>query len=161
MAWTATEGSHVFRPFLADQMTQTAVFDLDTHAFKAALYGNTGTPTQNVTSVLSAYNAAASQWVTANEVFQAGQWAQAGITLVAPVINSATAGVVFWDANDVASGAAATLTNVYGALVYDDTLTTPVADQGVCFNYFGGPNSVTNGTFTISWSANGIWRATV
>lgn len=161
MTWTATEGSHVFRPFLADLVAQTAAFDLDTHTFRAALYGNTGTPTPNVTSALSAYNAGTSQWVTANEVSQAGQWATAGIALTSLVVNSATASVVFWDAADTASGSAATLANVYGVLVYDDTLTTPVADQGVCFNYLGGTNSVTNGTFTVVWNANGIWRATI
>jgi hypothetical protein len=161
MAWTATEGSHVFRPWLADSVTRTAAFDLDADTFKAALYTNTGTPTPNVTSALSAYNAGSSQWVTANEVFQAGQWAQGGIALASLSVNSATASVVFWDANDTASGSAATLAAVYGVLVYDDTLTTPVADQGVCFNYLGGTNSVTNGTFTVVWNANGIWRATI
>lgn len=161
MTWTVTEGSHVFRPFLADLVTQTAAFDLDTHTFKAALYGNTGTPTPNVISSLSAYAAATSQWVTANEVSQAVQWPVGGVALTSVVVNSASPGVVFWDAADTASGSAATLSNVYGVLVYDDTLTTPVADQGVCFNFLGGPNSVTNGTFTVVWNANGIWRATI
>lgn len=159
MAWTGTEGSHVFRPFLADAVGNTTAFDLDADTFKAALYGNTGTPTPNVTSALSAYNTG--QWVTGNEVTSGGAWAAGGVALSSVVINSATNGVVFWDANDVASGASATLSNVYGVLVYDDTLTTPVADQGVCFNYLGGANSVVAGTFTVVWSANGIWRATV
>jgi hypothetical protein len=66
-----------------------------------------------------------------------------------------------WDASDTASGATATLSNVYGVLVYDDTLTTPVADQGVCFNYLGGANSVVSGTFTVVWNANGLFRITV
>lgn len=161
MAWTATEGSHIFRPFLADAVARTAAFDLDADAFKAALYTNTGTPTPNVTSALSGYAAATSQWVVGNEVSQAGQWAAGGVALAGVTVNSATANVVFFDANDTASGAAATLANVYGVLVYDDTLTTPVADQGVSFNYLGGVNSVTNGTFTVVWNANGIWRATV
>ena len=43
----------------------------------------------------------------------------------------------------------------------DDTLTTPVADQGVCYNYLGGANSVVNGTFTVVWHANGIFRITL
>jgi hypothetical protein len=50
---------------------------------------------------------------------------------------------------------------VFGCLVYDDTITTPVADQGLCFNYFGGTQSVTAGTFTVVWSASGIFRITV
>ena len=55
-----------------------------------------------------------------------------------------------------------TLANVYGCLCYDDSITAgTVADQGVCYNYFGGVNQVTAGTFTIIWSANGIARFTV
>ena len=54
-----------------------------------------------------------------------------------------------------------TLTNAYGCLVYSDTRTTPVADQGICFNYFGGANSVTSGTFTIVWNASGILALTL
>jgi hypothetical protein len=50
---------------------------------------------------------------------------------------------------------------VYGCLIYNDTKTTPVADQGVNFTYFGGTNSVTDGTLTIAWNASGIFRITV
>lgn len=152
--------SHVFRPFLADVMGNVTAFDLDADTFKAALYNNTTTPSTNVTSALSAYNAGSSQWVTANEVSQAVQYPAGGVALTSVVLDSASAGVVFWDAADVASGSAATLANVYGVLVYD-TAALAVTNQGVCFNYLGGPNSVTNGTLTVVWNANGIWRATV
>lgn len=156
MPWT---NSKMFRAAVADVFDNTTALDLGADVPKAALYGTTPTPDQNVTSANSAYNVA--QWVTANEVFQAGQWAQGGVALAGTVLNSGSAGVVFYDANDTASGAAATLAGVFGCLVYDDTLTTPVADQGICFNYFGGSQSVTAGTFTIVWNANGIWRATL
>lgn len=158
MAWT---NSKMFRPFLADVVDNTTAFDLGADSCKVALFNNTPTPDNDVTSALSAYNAATSQWVTANEVYEAGQWAQGGVALTSQVVNSATADVVFFDAADTASGSAADLANVYGCQVYDDTLTTPVADQGICYNYFGGANSVVNGTFTVVWSANGIWRATL
>ena len=81
MAWTGTEGSHVFRPFLADVLGNTTAFDLDADTFKAALYGNTGTPTPNVTSALSAYAASTSQWVTANEVTSSSAWPTGGVAL--------------------------------------------------------------------------------
>lgn len=158
MAWTA---SRIFRAFLADVVANTAQFDLDADVFKAALYTNAITPNADVTSALSAYNAATSQWLTASEQFEAGQWAQGGQALSGLSVNSGTAGVVFWDATDVSSGTTADLANVYGCLVYDDTLAAPVADQGVCYNYFGGANSVVNGTFTVVWSVNGIWRITL
>ncbi len=156
MAWT---NSRMFRATFADVWDNTMAMDLGTDVPKSALFNNTITPDQNVASASTAYNVA--QWATAQEVFQAGQWAQGGIALAGTSLNSGTSGVVFYDANDTASGAAATLTNATGTLVYDDTLTTPVADQGICYNYFGGPNSVTNGTFTVVWHVNGIWRASL
>lgn len=156
MAWSA---SAIFRAGLADQLGNVAAFDLDADSFKVALYNNTITPDNDVTSANSAYNVG--QWATAQEVFEAGQWAQAGVVLAGQSLNSATADVVFFDANDTASGSAATLANVYGCLVYDDTLAAPVADQGLCFNFFGGANSVTNGTLTVVWAANGILRYTL
>jgi len=125
------------------------------------LYTNAITPDQNTTAALSAYNATSSQWLTANEQYETGQWAQGGVTLSSVVVDVATAGVVMFDAADTASGSAADLAGVYGCLVYDDTLTTPVADQGVCYNYFGGSNTVVNGTFTVVWSASGIMRFTL
>lgn len=157
MAWA---NSKIFRQFLADAVLNVAAFDLDSDTFKVALYDNDITPDNDVTAANSAYNVG--QWVTTgNEVFEAGQWAQGGVTLTTPAINVGTADVVFWDAADTASGSAADLANVYGCLVYDDTLTTPVADQGICYNYFGGANSVVNGTFTVVWNSAGIWRITL
>lgn len=156
MAWT---DSRVFRPFVADVLGNVAAFDLDSDVPRAALYNNTGTPDNDVTSANSAYNVG--QWVTANEVSQAGQWAAGGVALSGITLNSASADTVFLDAADTASGSAATLANVFGCLVYDDTLTTPVADQGISYNYFGGTNSVTNGTFTVVWNSNGIIRFTL
>jgi hypothetical protein len=159
MAWA---NSKIFRQTLGDFFVRTTSFamDFDADSFKVALYDNDITPDNDVTAANSAYNVG--QWVTTgNEVFEAGQWAQGGVALTSTALNVGTADVVFFDAADAASGSAADLANVYGCLVYDDTLTTPVADQGVCYNYFGGANSVVNGTFTVQWAANGIWRITL
>lgn len=151
MAWT---NSKVFGAFLEDSLARTAALDLNSDTFRVALYGNI-TPDNTVSAALSAYNAATSQWVTANEIWQTGQWAQAGPTL-SGVSYSRSGAVVTWDAADNASGSAATLTGVYGCLVYDDTIATPVSKQGVCYNYFGGVATVTAGTFTVVWNASGI-----
>lgn len=155
MAWTNSE---IFRPFMSDVLLNVAAFDLDSDTFKAALFDNDITPDNDVTAANSAFGAG--QWVSAsNEVFEAVEWPTGGRPLVSPTVNSGTADTVFFDASDTASaGATADLANVYGVLVYDDTLTTPVADQGVCYNYLGGANSVVNGTFTILWNSNGIFR---
>lgn len=160
MAWTA---SAIFRPFVADILSNTQAFDLDVDSVKAALWQDTITPNNDVASAASAY--AGGVWVSAtNEVYQAGQWAQAGVALASQTVNSASADVVFFDAADTASGTAFTTQNsaasavpAYGVLVYDDT----VSDMGICYNYLGGPNSVTTGTFTVVWHANGILRFTL
>jgi len=160
MAWS---NSRIFRSFVEDLLINTGLTTfggLDADTVKVALYNNTITPDNDVSNTLSAYNASTSQWVTANEVFQAGQWAQAGVALTSQTVNAGTADVVFFDAADTASGSAATLSDVHGCLVYDDTVTS-VADRGICYNYFGGANSVTNGTFTVVWNANGIFRITL
>jgi hypothetical protein len=162
MTWSTSE---IFRQFVEDTLENLVPFDLGSDVPKVALYDNSITPAQDVTAAASAYGGGV--WVTTGgptgpaQVFEAGQWAQGGVALAGFDINAATAGVVFYDANDTASAAAADLSNVTGCLVYDDTVTTPVADQGICYNYFSGQNSVVNGTFTVVWNANGIFRLTL
>lgn len=159
MTWTATEGSHVFRQYAADIIANTTAMDFDTDTVHCALFGNGGTPDRNVTAANSAYNVA--QWVTANEKFEAGQWAQGGVALAGKTIGVGTANEVRCDATDPQSGTAADITAAFGDLIYDQSLATPVDDQGFCFNYFGGSNSVVNGTFTVVFAANGIFVVTV
>jgi|SRR5215831_4768187 len=163
MAWA---GSSIFRSLVDDVIENTTAVDLSQSSAdvpKVALYNNSITPDNDDTSAHNAYNGAGGQWVnTSNEVFQAGQWAQGGIALSSIAMHGAdTADNVWYDAADTASGTAATLASVFGCLVYDDTITTPVADCGICYNYFGGTQSVTNGQFTVVWHVNGIWRITV
>ena len=97
-----------------------------------------------------------------SQVYQAVQWPQAGIALATGSTTAATggAGIAMFDAADLASGTACTISNAYGCFVYNDSITGPVSKQGVCFNNFGTGAAVTNGTFTIQWSANGVWRVT-
>jgi hypothetical protein len=154
MAWS---NSKIFMAYLEDSFENTAALDLNSDTFKAALYNNSITPDQTVASASTAYNTG--QWALANEVSEAGQWAAGGVALSS--VTSAFASNVFtFDAADTASGTAADLANVHGVLVYDDTIATPVADQGVCYNYLGGANSVVNGTFTVVWNASGIFAIT-
>lgn len=156
MAWT---NSRFFRATYADVFDNTTAVDLGTDVPKVALYNGTITPGQDVTSANTAYNVG--QWATAQEVFQAGQWAQGGVAVTGTSLNSATAGVVFYDTNDTASASAFTGANINGCLVYDDTLAAVVVDQGLSYHYFGGANGITTGTFTVIWNANGHWRATL
>ncbi len=153
MAWT---NSKIFRITLANALGNVTALDLDADSFKLANFNNSITPDQNVTAANTAYNVG--QWATANEVSQSGHWAAGGIVIGSTVLDTSTNGIVMFDGADVASGSAATLSNVYGGLVYDDTLTTPVADQGLCYLYYGGAASVTNGTLTVQFASTGIAR---
>jgi hypothetical protein len=67
-----------------------------------------------------------------------------------------------FDAADLTGAATITITDANGCLVYDDTITAgTVADQGVSYHWFGGAQSVTAGTFSVIWHANGINRYTL
>lgn len=156
MAWA---NSKIFRAYLADSLNRTAPLDLNADSLKTALFNNSVTPDQNAAAASTAYNTGT--WLVANEVSHVGQWAVGGVALASVSVDVGTAGVVFLDAADTASGSAATLTAFFGCLNYDDTVTTPVADQGVCYNYFGGTQSVTAGTATIVWNVLGIKRWTL
>lgn len=152
MAWS---NSKVFVAFLDAALANAQAFDLSgtgVDTFKAALYDNDITPDNTVAIANTAYNAG--QWTAAgNEVADGTEWDAAGEPLVSPAL-TITTGTLKWDANDTASGGtSATLASVHGCLVYDDT----VSDYGICYNYFGGAQSVTDGTFTIIWSSNGIF----
>jgi hypothetical protein len=153
MAWT---NSKIFVSFIEDALENTAALDLNSDTFKAALYDNDITPDQTAATANTLYNAG--QWTAAgNEVADGTEWDAGGEPLTG-VTFAPTANVLKFDATDTPSGGtSATLANVFGCLVYDDT----VLDQGVCYNYFGGTNSVTDGTFTIIWNAAGIFTLTL
>lgn len=149
MSWA---NSKVFVAFPTEAFKNTTAYDLDTDTFKAALYNDAITPDQTVSQANTAYNVG--QWANTNEVTSTGEWDAGGVALTTPAISNDTTTTVKWDAVDTASAAGATLSATYGTLVYD----TSVSSYGICYNYFGGPNSVTNGTFTIVWNTNGIMR---
>lgn len=150
--------SKVFTVVVRDAFNNTASHnpDLDADSIKITLYGNSGTPDQTVADTLTGYNQAASQWVTANEVTATG-WPAGGLALAS--VTSAASGTTYtFDAADKAGGATDTVTNAYGCLIYDDTITTK---DGICYLAFGGANSVTSGTFTVVFSASGIFTVAV
>lgn len=157
MAWA---NSKMFQRFLTNMIGNVLAIDYDADTFKIALYNNSITPDNDVsTDVLTGYNGAASQWVTANEVIDSSgggtDWPAGGVALGTKSLDVATADFVAIRAANVSSGATADIASAFGGLVYDDTL---VNKPGMCYNYFGGTNSVTNGTFTVVWHVNGIAR---
>ena len=153
MAWTA---SKVFGAAVLGALDRTNTLDFDADTFKVALFDNTITPDQTVSAANSAFGAGV--WAS-GQVFDGAEWATGGVALTSPDVTQSTS-TVKWDATDTASGSSATLAAVFGCLVYDDTATSP-ADQGICYNYFGGTQSVTDGTFTVVWSVSGIFTISV
>lgn len=153
MAWSA---SKIFSATITDWINNTSAIDGNADTFKAALFDNTITPSQTVASASTAYGAGV--WASGEQTN--GGWSAGGLAL-ASVASGFSSNVFTFDAADLANGSAATLSGAYGCLVYDDTIAAPVADQGICYNYFGGAASVTSGTLTIVWNASGIFALTL
>jgi hypothetical protein len=154
MAFGAT--SKVSSQWASDQPGQVTLMDWDANTVKSAQYGNAGTPDNTVAAATFAYNTG--QWVTGNEITSSTDIPAGGLTLASKTNVKTGANVVFSAAN-TASGAAATA-SVYGCLIYSDTIATPVAKQGWCYNSYGGSVvNVSAGTLTLVWDpTNGIFK---
>jgi hypothetical protein len=160
MAWTASGG---FRQWLVDYMGQANAFwtpalphlDLETH--KVALFGSGVTPDYDAAASATQYGAGGT-WTTGNESSGAGYTA-GGTALTSTTVTGVAGGLMMWDAADT-TWATVTVTT-HGCLIYADSLTAPVVDQGICAVYFGGAFTTTAGTFTIQWAATGIYRLDV
>lgn len=130
---------------LIDLFKNDTAIDFVADTFKAALFTNSLT-TPNYDTI-TAYNVAP---FNANEVGSPA----GGVALASPTFTVSST-VLIWDANDTAWGSQ-TITNARGCLIYDDTITTPVADPAIAGVTFGADFSVTSGILTIQWPAGGI-----
>jgi hypothetical protein len=131
------------------------------NGFKGALYLTT-TPLNTDTMAHIGYNGAGGPWVTANEASGSNYTAGGNAlgTLSYGIDGTATNALAFHAAN--LSWANVTVSAVFGDLVYCTSITAgTVANQGFCYNYFGGSQSVTAGTFTIQWFTTGYSSGTV
>jgi hypothetical protein len=162
MAWS---GSAMFVEWakMTQEASGTGYTGLDSDTVKAALYNNSITPDKDAAVGSTGYNTGT--WANTNALNDtdgSDDWPVAGIALSSKAVTDQGSGVVMFDAADTTHSNTVTITNAYGCLVYDDSITAgTVADQGVSYHYFGGAQSVTTGTFTIVWHANGLFRITV
>ena len=159
MAWGS---SAIFREWLvtAYQAAGTSFTGLDSDTVTVSLHNNSITPDKDAAVGSTGFNTG--QWTTTNEVTDATNWVSGGRNLASKTFTTPSTGVFMFDAADLAGGGNVTLTNAFGCFVYDNTISGgTVADQGVSYHYFGGAQSVTAGTFTIIWHANGVNRITV
>jgi len=154
--------SKVFVAFIESvlEASTTPAMDVDGDSYKCALWNDTiGTPDETVAASACAYNTGV--WLAAGgyEEEDTTEWDAAGEPLTTVTSGVSTNVYSFDAANTQSGGSSATLADVRGCLIYDDTITSQ-NDHGVCFNSFGGGNSVTNGTFTVVYGA-AIFQITV
>ena len=95
-----------------------------------------------------AFSATDTEYTTTNELATEGGYTQGGATLTGQAV--AAGATTKWDATDV-SWAEATFT-AYHAVIWDDTASNAL----ICSIDFGGAKTVSAGTFTIQWHADGI-----
>lgn len=155
MSWS---NSKISSAFVTDSLNRTNAFDMNSDTLEVALFDNTITPSQTVAAASFAYGAGV--WASGGQS-SSTSWPALGRPL-ASITSTFSSNVYTLDAADTASAdSSCTLSGAYGCLVYDHTLTTPVADQGMCFNYFGGVQAITAGLFTIVWNASGLLALTL
>lgn len=130
----------------------TTYSSLSADTIDVALFG-TLTPDKTAAVASTGYNTGV--WTTGNEISGTGYTAGgSALASKAFAIDTGSSSICFSAANP--SWTTATITAAFGCLVYDSTITAgTVAKQGLCFNYFGGSQSVTAGTFTVAWATPG------
>jgi hypothetical protein len=110
---------------------------------------------------LTGYNASTSAWVTANESsgtgYSAGGQALSTPGAVSFATDSGTVSTCYHASSLVWTSSSFT---AFGSLAYDNVISGgTVSKQGICYNYFGGSQTVTSGTFTINWATVGATTA--
>ena len=152
----ATSGS--IGPFYGASSTNS----WHTDTIMAALYGGSPTSVTALEDTLAhnAYGASGGQWITGSE--SSGTGYTAGGNTVGTKTETLTAAqpsvITFTGASPATWTITGTITS-YGALVYDNTISA--AKYAYCWNYFGGVQTVTAGTFTVNWNASGIFAISV
>ena len=161
MPWTDSRllRAWVANPMLKSGTAPTSYVSLTADTVKAALFNNSGSPDRDAAVASTGYNTG--QWTTANEVTGASEWVAGGRALASTAITQGAGGVNTFSAANLVGSASLTMSNIFGTLVYDSTISGgTVAGQGVCYNYFGGGLSVSAGAFSINWNASGIFSIT-
>lgn len=166
MGWGTAPASAIFQQAMLNPISRavnavtipTSFVSLTADAVKVAVYNNTTTPDRTAAVGLTGYAAATSQWVTANEVTGTG-WSAGGVavgTTKTWTVDSGSSSLCYQVTAPTAgqtSTAGVTLAGFFGALVYDSTISGGTVNaQGICYNYFGGTQTITAGTFTILWA---------
>lgn len=164
MAWGTAPASAIFQQAMLNPISRavnavtapTTFTSLTADAVKVAVFNNTTTPDRTAVVASTGFNTG--QWTTTNEVTGTG-WASGGVavgTTKTWTVDSGSSSLCYQVTAPTAgqtSTAGVTLAGFFGAFVYDSTITGgTVSAQGICYNYFGGTQTITAGTFTILWA---------
>jgi hypothetical protein len=167
MAWGSAPASAIFQQAMLNPITNggggvgavtkpTTYTSLTADAVKVAVFNNTTTPDRTAAVGSTGFNTGV--WITANEV-TGTNWASGGVSVGSTktwTVDSGSSSLCYQVTAPTAgqtSTASVTLSGFYGAFVYDSTISGgTVASQGICYNYFGGTQTVTAATFTILWA---------
>ena len=176
MPWTdSSPTSRIFTQAILNPLTASAwsttepttygANGLSADTISVALFGNAVSPDASAAVGSTGFNTGT--WTTTNEITGGANWPSGGINLASKTFtvlvagSQTTASAIAFDAADLAGAGNVTIAAAFGCFVYDTTITAgTVNDQGLCFNYFGGTQSVTAGTFTIVWDATGVFKVT-
>lgn len=136
--------SGVYGPFIRDAINNTKAFALNaSDVIKWQTTSDTYTPN---------FDTHDEEADLTNEVTGTG-YTTGGETLSTPTFTIAS-GLAKFDGVDV-SLSNTTLSNVEGAILFDDTI---VGDPLLCAVDFGQAYTTSTGTFAITWDANGIFN---
>jgi len=129
--------SGIYNRFKANLMNK--VVDLEADTIKVMLLNNSHsfTATHNVIGDVNSHQITGTGYTAGGATLASKADTQASTTK--------------WDAADTAWTSASF--TAYHAVIWDDTIAT---DDLICSFDFGGAQTVTSGTFTIVWNANGI-----
>jgi hypothetical protein len=133
--------SGIYEKFKANLMNKA--IDLEADVIKVSLMDNVHT-----------FSATDNVWadVSANELPTSGGYTAGGATLASAAVTQGA--TTKFDGADTAW--TSSTFSAYHAVLWDDSITTPTVDDLICSFDFGGVKTVTAGTFTIQWHANGI-----
>ena len=155
MAWSASAAM----PYTHSQILAKAI-SLSADTFKVLYYNNSVAPINTATTALtSEVNQTGCAFQTTNEQTTSGNYtAGTGMAVNTPAItqnyNSQGNNTVSFTATSITSATSFTSlgAGLYGMIVVDTT----VSNYIISYNYFGGQQLVTAGTFAVTINANGL-----
>lgn len=133
------------------------VIDFDNDSFKLALMTSSFTPNAETQTIWSG--------ISANEITAGNGYTAGGDAVTSPTWSRATSTVTFDFTDHVWTASGGSIAAARYAVLYDDTVATPVVDPLICYTLLDntpadvGPITDTN-TLTIAINASGVFDIT-